>query len=111
MTRFFIFQVIHGFLIVTLASGIMSSLKDISQDTTKIPNLLASNLPKASNFFLTYVILQGLSGTAGGFLQVVPLIIYYVKLFILGSTPRAVYSIKYVMRRVAWGTLWPGITC
>ncbi|KAI3622643.1 duf221 family protein [Moniliophthora roreri] len=110
MTRFFIFQVIHGFLIVTLASGIISSLKDLSQDTTKIPNLLAMNLPKASNFFLTYVILQGLSGTAGGFLQIVPLVIYYVKLFILGSTPRAVYGIKYVMRSVAWGTLWPGIT-
>jgi hypothetical protein len=57
-----------------------------------------------------YIILQGLAGTAGGFLQIVPLLIYYVKLFILGSTPRAVYGIKYGLRGVAWGTTFPGIT-
>ena len=54
--------------------------------------------------------MQGLSGVAGGFLQIVRLIIYYVKLFILGSTPRSVYSIKYIPGGVAWGTLFPSIT-
>jgi hypothetical protein len=56
------------------------------------------------------VVLQGLSGTAAGFLQIVPLILYYVKLFILGSTPRSVYGIKYGLRAVTWGTLYPTIT-
>ncbi|KAL0068238.1 phosphate metabolism protein 7 [Marasmius tenuissimus] len=110
MTRFFIFQVLHGFLIVTLASGIINSLKDLSEDLTSIPRVLADKLPSSSTFFLTYVILQGLSGTAGGFLQIVPLIIYYVKLFVLGSTPRSVHGIKYAMGSVAWGTLFPGVT-
>lgn len=36
--------------------------------------------------------------------------LYYVKLFILGSTPRSIYTIKYTLRDVAWGTLWPGTT-
>lgn len=67
-------------------------------------------MPKASNFFLTYIILQGLSGTASGFLQVVTLVLYYVKLFILGSTPRSIYNIKYKLRNVNWGTLWPSTT-
>ncbi|KAF9259050.1 DUF221-domain-containing protein [Marasmius fiardii PR-910] len=110
MTRFFIFQVIHSFLIVTLASGIISGLGDFLQNPSGIPNRLADKLPQASTFFLTYVILQGLSGTAGGFLQIIPLVIYYVKLFILGSTPRSVHSLKYGMGKVAWGTLFPGIT-
>lgn len=56
------------------------------------------------------MILQGLAATAGGFLQAVPLVIYYVKLFILGSTPRSIYGIKYGARSVAWGTTFPGIT-
>lgn len=56
------------------------------------------------------MVLQGLTVTAGGFLQIVPLIIYYVKLVLLGSTPRAVYGIKYGARNVAWGTAFPGIT-
>ncbi|KAL0570068.1 phosphate metabolism protein 7 [Marasmius crinis-equi] len=110
MSRFFIFQVLHGFLIVTIASGIIPGLADFGKNPAGIPNLLAQKLPQASTFFLTYVILQGLSGTAGGFLRIVNLAIYYVKLIILGSTPRSVYDMKYKMGSVAWGTLFPGIT-
>ncbi|KAF5381347.1 hypothetical protein D9615_008345 [Tricholomella constricta] len=110
MTRFFIFQVIHSFLIVTLSSGIIKALPQLINDPTSVPTLLAQNMPLSSTFFLTYIVLQGLSVVAGGFLQIVPLIIYYVKLFILGSTPRAVYGIKYGLRSVAWGTTFPGIT-
>jgi len=43
-------------------------------------------------------------------LQIVPLVVYYAKLFLLGSTPRSIYSIKYDLRDVAWGTLFPSIT-
>ncbi|KAF8155669.1 hypothetical protein B0H34DRAFT_751686 [Crassisporium funariophilum] len=110
MTRFFLFQVLHSFLIVTLSAGIVASLDDLINSPTSIPSILAQNLPEASTFFLTYIILQGLAGVAGGFLQIVPLIIYYVKLVLLGSTPRSVWGIKYGMRSVAWGTLFPSIT-
>ncbi|KAK7044665.1 kinase domain-containing protein [Favolaschia claudopus] len=110
MTRFFMFQVVHSFLIITISSGIVAALPELLKNPSSVPTLLAQKLPQASTFFLTYTILQGLSGTAGGFLQIVPLIVYYVKLFLLGSTPRAVYGIKYGARNVAWGTLFPGIT-
>ncbi|KAI0642619.1 DUF221-domain-containing protein [Trametes meyenii] len=110
MTRYFIFQVVNSFLVVTLSSGIIAALPDLVNNPGSIPSLLAKNLPKASNFFLTYIVLQGLSGTAAGFLQVVPLVLYYVKLFILGSTPRSIYAIKYTLRSVSWGTLFPAIT-
>ncbi|KAF8637889.1 hypothetical protein AX17_002512 [Amanita inopinata Kibby_2008] len=110
MTRFFIFQVLHSFLIVTLSAGIVASLDGLLSNPTSVPTLLAQKLPESSTFFLTYIILQGLSGTAGGFLQIVSLVIYYVKLVILGSTPRSVYGIKYGASNVAWGTLFPNIT-
>ncbi|KAH7922752.1 DUF221-domain-containing protein [Leucogyrophana mollusca] len=110
MTRYFIFQVIHSFLIVTLSSGIISALPSLLENPTSIPSLLAQYLPQASTFFLTYILLQGLSGVGGGFLAAVQLLLYYVKLFILGSTPRSIYDIKYGPRTVAWGTLFPSIT-
>ncbi|KAG1745311.1 hypothetical protein EDB19DRAFT_1927258 [Suillus lakei] len=110
MTRFFIFQVIHSFLIVTLSSGIVAALPSLLSNPSSIPSLLAQYLPQASTFFLTYILLQGLSGVAGGFLNAVALVLYYVKLFILGSTPRSVYNIKYGQSTVAWGTLFPTIT-
>jgi hypothetical protein len=51
-----------------------------------------------------------LGGAAGVLLQIVPLIIYYVKLELLGSTPRAVFGIRFGMGGVAWGTLFPNMT-
>ncbi|KAJ8482889.1 hypothetical protein ONZ45_g14798 [Pleurotus djamor] len=110
MTRFFIFQVIHSFLIITVSSGLVSAVEDLANNPTSIPTILAQKLPTASIFFLTYIVLQGFSAVAGGFLQIVALIVYYVKLILLGSTPRAVYTIKYTCRNVAWGTLFPSIT-
>ncbi|KAJ7100262.1 hypothetical protein B0H15DRAFT_936877 [Mycena belliarum] len=110
MTRFFLFQVVHSFLVVTISSGIVASLSGLIKDPTSTPTLLSQKLPAASTFFLTYMILQGLSGTAGGFLQIVPLVVYYVKLILLGSTPRSVYGIKYGARSVSWGTTFPGVT-
>ncbi|KAG6826743.1 hypothetical protein H0H92_014616 [Tricholoma furcatifolium] len=110
MTRYFIFLVVHSFFVVTVSSGIIKALPDLIHNPTSIPSLLADNLPGASTFFLTYLVLQGLSGVAGGFLQIVALIIYYVKLFILGSTPRSIYGIKFGLRNVQWGTTFPGVT-
>jgi len=110
MSRYFIFQVIHSFLIVTLSSGIIAALPSLVQNPTSVATLLAQYLPQASTFFLTYVILQGLTVSAGGFLAIVQLLLYYVMLLILGSTPRSICNIKFAPRSVAWGTLFPGIT-
>ncbi|GAA5875622.1 hypothetical protein JCM1840_003281 [Sporobolomyces johnsonii] len=110
MTRYFLFQVIHGFLIVTLASGLVSAIPKIAKDPSSAVTLLATQLPAASTFFLTYFVTTSLGGAAGSLLQVVTLIVYYVKLFLLGSTPRSVYGIKFNMSNVAWGTLWPSMT-
>ncbi|CUA76445.1 putative protein RSN1 [Rhizoctonia solani] len=73
MTRYFIFQVVHSFLIVTLSSGIIAALPQLASNPTSIPTILAQKLPEASTFFLTYAILQGLAGSAGGLLQILPL--------------------------------------
>lgn len=56
------------------------------------------------------MLLQGLSGTGIGFLQVVPLLMYIVKIKLLGSTPRSVFAIKYSPRTSTWGTLFPLMT-
>jgi calcium permeable stress-gated cation channel len=57
-----------------------------------------------------FILFQGLSGTGGGFLQIGPLVVYYVKITLLASTPRSVYNIKYTPRTSDWGTLFPSMT-
>lgn len=44
-----------SFLIVTLSAGLIAALPGLINNPASVPNLLAENLPKASNFFLTYV--------------------------------------------------------
>ncbi|KDN38253.1 hypothetical protein RSAG8_09652, partial [Rhizoctonia solani AG-8 WAC10335] len=51
-----------------------------------------------------------LAGSAGGLLRIVPLALYYITLYILGSTSRSIYNIKHSLRNVAWGTLFPSMT-
>lgn len=52
-SRFWLFQVIHGFLIVTAASGLVGALQNIGETVGQLPTLLATKLPDASIFFLT----------------------------------------------------------
>ncbi|GAA6060530.1 hypothetical protein JCM10212_005611 [Sporobolomyces blumeae] len=110
MTRYFIFLVIHGFLIVTLASGLVSAIPQIAKNPSSAVTLLATQLPSASTFFLTYFVTVSFSGAAGNLLQIARIAIYYVKLVLLGSTPRSIFGIKYNMSPVYWGTLFPSMT-
>jgi hypothetical protein len=103
----FAFLFIHGFIIATLAAGIMSGITQIVDDPGSIVSLLANRLPTASVFFLTLVVTNGLAGAAGGLLQIGRLIIYYIKAFLLGGSPRALHKVTYTMPSVKFGQLYP----
>lgn len=64
------FQVIQVFLVTTFASGAASVVSSIINDPSSATTLLAENLPKASNFFISYVILQGLGLAASQLLNI-----------------------------------------
>ncbi|KAL1686821.1 hypothetical protein GGG16DRAFT_63488 [Schizophyllum commune] len=108
--RYFAFLVIHGFLIVTLSAGIVNAIKDIIDDPTNTVSVLATKLPGASTFFLTYILVQGLTGAGGALAQLVPIAMYFIKKRLLGSTPRQTYDITYKMPSVDFGTLLPRLS-
>ncbi|KAG0148858.1 hypothetical protein CROQUDRAFT_669563 [Cronartium quercuum f. sp. fusiforme G11] len=110
MSRYFLFLVIHGFLIVTLSSGLTEAIPKIVANPSSAVTILAQELPQASTFFLTYIVTTTLSGAAGSLLQIAGVVVYYLKINWLSSTPRSVYNIRSSMSSVAWGTLFPNIT-
>lgn len=110
MSRYFLFLVINGFLIVTLSSGLVAAIPQITQQPTSAATILAQELPKASTFFLTYFVTTCLAGAAGGLLQIASVVIYQLKLKYLTSTPRSVYDTRCGMSSVSWGTLFPNVT-
>lgn len=74
------------------------------------PELLAKNLPKASNFYISYFILQGLMIFALGLLNAAPLImINFVGKF-LDKTPRKQYNRWMALVGLGWGSEYPKYT-
>ena len=70
---YFGFLFINLFLFVTVIGGSTTIVSDLTkdlQDFANIPQLLATNLPQASNYFFNYMILQALSISAGALAQV-----------------------------------------
>ncbi|GJE96634.1 hypothetical protein PsYK624_128340 [Phanerochaete sordida] len=108
--RYFLFLVIHGFLIVTLSSGLTSTAAQIVENPTQALSYLASQLPNASIFFLTWTLTQGLSGAGSALLQVGTLGMYFVKKWFLGRTPRQAYEVTFMMPKADFGLVLPRIS-
>ncbi|KAF2843469.1 DUF221-domain-containing protein [Patellaria atrata CBS 101060] len=107
---YFIFQVIQVFLVTTFTSGATSVVTKIAKEPSSIPILLGNNLPKASNFYLTYFILQGVASSADNILNYSDLIedIFLGRLF--DKTPRDKYTRYTYMKGLSWGSSYPKFT-
>ncbi|KFY40939.1 hypothetical protein V495_05162 [Pseudogymnoascus sp. VKM F-4514 (FW-929)] len=104
LKRYFIFQVVQVFLVTTLSAAISDSLQSILEDPLSVRNLLSESLPKASNFYVSYLILQGLAMSAT---RVVHLPSLHRAVFAGGRTPRMMSTRWHRLKRVHWGTDFP----
>ena len=109
-TWYFAFEVIQVFLITTFTSGASAVVTKIVQDPTGAPQLLAKNLPKASNFYIAYFILKGLLTAVLQLLSIVPLLSNVILGKILDKTPRKKYNRYVNLAGVDWGVSYPMFT-
>jgi hypothetical protein len=110
--KFFFFQLIDVVLVSTISGGIMTmanELANLAQNPFGIINILSENLPKASTFFITFVMLQSTNASGQAMLQLVPYILSYVMPF-FSTTPRDIYIRKKTCQNVNLGTLIPNQT-
>ena len=107
---YFMFQVIQVFLVTTLTSAASASVTAIICKPSDAPNLLAKNIPKAANFYLSYFVLQGLTISSGAFLGIVGLILFKIMGTFLDSTPRKMYNRFSILSGLGWGTEFPVYT-
>ncbi|KAJ5355840.1 hypothetical protein N7517_010449 [Penicillium concentricum] len=107
---FFAFQIVQVFLVVTVASSAAAVVKSIVDNPSSAASLLAQKIPTASNFYISYIILQGLSFSAGALLQIVGLILSKVLGRLLDSTPRKMYTRWSSLAGLGWGTVYPAFT-
>src|SRR5690606_1633031 len=69
-----------------------------------------TSLPKASNFFVSYLILQGLALSGGALLNIGGLVVYKLLGAILDNTPRKKWNRWSTLTGLGWGTVFPVYT-
>lgn len=104
---YFFFQVIQVFLITTISSSASAAVASIIANPSSVLSLLSSSLPKASNFYISYFILQGLAISSGAVLQIVGVILFKLLGKFLDTTPRKMYNRFITLSGLGWGTVFP----
>lgn len=104
---YFAFQVIQVFLVTTLSSSATAVAKQIVDNPTSATSILANNLPKASNLYISYFIVQGLSIATSELTQITGFVIFYLMYKLLANTPRALYQKWTTLSAISWGSTLP----
>ena len=105
---YFIFLLFEVFIIPTISSGLTSIVQEIIKNTASVPQILATNLPTAANYYFSFLILQALSISASSILQTIRLLNYYV--FGSVNTPDSVFNKQSFTWRTRIGSNIPWYT-
>ncbi|KID84845.1 DUF221 domain-containing protein [Metarhizium guizhouense ARSEF 977] len=103
---YFAFQVVQVFLITTLTSAASSALGKILSNPLGAKDLLAENIPKASNFYLSYIMIQCLMSGGMRLIQVFGLIRHYI-VSRVSAVPRTRYKRWCKLESAYWGGVYP----
>jgi hypothetical protein len=109
-TYYFAFLFVQVFLVVSISGGAVAALSSWSNDITSIPETLAQQLPKAANYFFSYMILQALSVSSGTLLQLTTLIFWFVLPKLFDNTAREKWTRNTTLPSVSWGSFFPVYT-
>ncbi|KAL6714672.1 hypothetical protein ACLMJK_008097 [Lecanora helva] len=107
---YFAFLFVQVFLVVSISTGISNVITEVGEAPGKLPTILATNLPRASNYFFSYLLLQALSTSAGALVQVLNLVKWFILAPLLDSTARQKWRRQTRLPDVQWGTFFPVYT-
>ncbi|KAL7948616.1 DUF221 domain-containing protein [Trichoderma barbatum] len=107
---YFCFQLIQVFLIQTMTNAASTALVQIAQQPQRVFDILSSSLPTASNFYISYFIVQGLTIATGVVTQVVGFFVFTLLYKFLAKTPRAMYTKWTSLSAISWGSVLPVYT-
>ncbi|KAK4542665.1 hypothetical protein LTR36_006237 [Oleoguttula mirabilis] len=107
---YFAFLFIQVFFVVTIAGGLTAFFSEIASQPNKVVSELAENLPKAADYFFSYLMVQALSNSASGLLQTGALFFWFVWAPLFDSTARAKWRRQTKLNNVQWGTFFPPFT-
>lgn len=105
---FFGFLFLQLFLVISVSSSVAAILDSLNQDFESLAGLIAQNLPKAGNYFFSYIILQGLLVSAAALLRL-PRLLGYLSAPLWDHTARDKWE-RSREPQIRWGTFFPVYT-
>ncbi|CAI4214972.1 unnamed protein product [Parascedosporium putredinis] len=106
---YFAFQVVQVFLITTITSAASGAVTAILKDPMSVKDLLSENLPKSSNFYISYILMQCLAAGANALVHVFEIVRHHLMSKRLES-PRMKFTVWHRVRRIHWGGVFPVFT-
>ena len=100
----------HNFLVVTISSSLASVVTLIVENPTSAATILATNIPTASNFFFSFLVLQGLKVTSSLLLQLSTLVLFHLLGNLFDNTPRKKWKRYFTLSGLGWGSIYPTFT-
>lgn len=102
---YFVFLFIHLFLTVSISSGLAAILDRLLGNVKSVPSLLAENLPQASNYFLSYILMQALFVSASLLSQAVRFCASFCAKYFGTQTPHLLCAQQ--LFQLDWGYILP----
>ncbi|KAH8691833.1 hypothetical protein BGW36DRAFT_303366 [Talaromyces proteolyticus] len=96
---YFVFLYIQVFLVVTISSSLVTVFQEVLKSPESVPYILATNIPKSSNYFYSYFLLQCIIQCAVS-LRLLPHIFLCAK-------PWVRWRIGMEKTPVRWGLIYP----
>lgn len=107
---YFTFLFVQVFLTVSLSAGITTIIGQLQDSVEAVPVVLARNLPKASNYFFSYVTIYAFSTVTQKLLQLNGLIQLLVLSPLLDRSARQMWARRTQLGLQKWGTFIPVLT-
>ncbi|KAI9766708.1 MAG: hypothetical protein M1840_006352 [Geoglossum simile] len=107
---YFIFLFVQVFLVVSLSAGFTTVIEAFTSNVSSVPAALAKNLPKANNYFFSYMLLQALLVSASTLTQVGTLINLFFFAPLLDTTAGQKWARQTDLPQIQWGTFFPVYT-
>lgn len=103
---FFTFLFVELVLVTSISSGIVTIIPTIVSNPVNIPSILATNLPKAANYFFNYLIIQAL-GFSGSVLFQYLRILYITTIWPwFTQTPREEAWLQTTIPHQMWANVY-----
>jgi hypothetical protein len=97
------------FLVVSISGSLVSFLSDATESPRSVPSQLAQTLPRAANYFMSYVLVKALTGSSGALLQPVALCVQLISNS-QDVTPRQKWQRQASLASIEWARLFPPLT-